>query len=76
MNYVERELLEKAKALRGTGPITPEHFAERMRLISKVYGGDSECLHGAADELMEETLDSLGYSEGLEVQSAFERWYA
>ena len=76
MNLIERERLDQAKALRGTGPITPEHFAERMRLIAAIYSGDGECQHGAADELMEETLESLGYKAGLEVQSTFERWYA
>ena len=76
---VSEELLRKASALRTaprTAPLTPQEFAEKMRSIKRDYDGDTECLHGALDEAMEDLLVSLGYSDGINIAKKCPRWYA
>ena len=72
---ISEALLRKASALR-TAPLTPQEFAEKMRSIKRDYEGDTECLHGALDEAMEDLLVSLGYSEGINIAKKCPRWYA
>ena len=55
--------------------ITPEEFAMRMRQIKERYD-NPESMHGAADVLIEKTLRSLGYDEGVTVFMNMEKWYA
>lgn len=52
--------------------ITPELFAERMRL-SKEEG--TEDGHRMMDDLMCELLRELGYGEGIDIFRHFEKWY-
>ncbi|MDE2100564.1 MAG: hypothetical protein KGL39_25195 [Patescibacteria group bacterium] len=42
-----------------------EMFAARMREIAETYSGDE--LHRRADALMCDTMDALGYGEGVAV---------
>jgi len=57
-------------------PIGPDEFAMRMRLIVRAHAGSPEAMHGAADVLIEKTLRSLGYDEGVTVFMNMEKWYA
>ena len=57
---------------------TPEEFAEAMRFFSDRYkdGNDIERTHRAMDDLMCETLASLGYEEGVKIFRDTPKWYA
>ncbi len=55
--------------------ISPAEFAEQMRAIEKMKG-DSEMMHIAADDLLCNVLESLGYSEGVKVFDSLNKWYA
>jgi hypothetical protein len=54
--------------------ITPDEFFRRMREIEK--SADPEGGHLAADELMCEILDDLGYGDGVEIFERMGKWYA
>ena len=56
--------------------ITPREFEERMASIFNDRSLDAECKHLAADELMERTLNSLGFSAGTKIFDEMEKWYA
>lgn len=56
--------------------MTPEEFARRMQAIKDAYGGDPENCHYKMDNLMVETLFSLGYSIGIGIYQNSEKWYA
>lgn len=59
-------------------PITPEEFARRMREIDEMQERfrDAENRHIEADELLTQTLRSLGYAEGCDVFDNMGKWYA
>lgn len=61
---------------RRTSQITANDFAQRMADISLEYAGDPEKLHGEMDDLMCETLEKLGYSEGVDIFLKTEKYYA
>lgn len=52
----------------------PKEFAERMRDINEIEFTDDR--HHAADELMCEVLNDLGYEEGVEIFENMNKWYA
>ena len=58
--------------------ITAEEFAKQMKAIAegldKSY--DEEVAHISADALMMETLEDLGYGEGVEIFRNMPKWYA
>ena len=56
--------------------ISPEIFNRKVRGILFKYDGDTEASHFGLDELMEETLVALGYSEGVEAIKNSSRWYS
>lgn len=56
--------------------MTPEQFAKRMQAIHERNGKDREAAHEEADELMAETLRSLGYGAGVAIFEKLEKWYA
>jgi len=47
--------------------ITPRQFTTRINKIIKEYGGDYEAVKGDAEDLIYETLKSLGYKNGVKV---------
>ncbi len=56
---------------------TPAQFAEEMLKIyppSQIY--DEECAHGAADELLCDLLNRLGYGLGVAIYNMGNKWYA
>lgn len=56
--------------------ITPEQFYEKMKEIRKQYKNDEECAHGEMDDLMAETLISLGYKRGIAIFEKQTKWYS
>jgi len=56
--------------------MSPEEFAVKMRDIFPESGTDEESAHIAADSLLCEVLESLGYSAGVEVFRNADKWYA
>ena len=56
--------------------ITPEEFAQRMQKLVDLYSEDEEILHSKLDELMMETLISLGYEKGVEIFDNAPKWYS
>lgn len=56
--------------------MTPKNFAAKAKKIIKEHRGDAEVRHSKLDELMEETLEALGFKEGVAVIRATTRWYA
>ena len=57
-------------------PPTPDEFEQQMQHINAVFSGDAEMKHIAADAYLCETLERLGYSEGIKVFYDMQRWYA
>lgn len=55
--------------------ITPEEFSKKMKEIQEQKGHDEEMAHAMADDLMLETLISLGYQEGVEIFDNMNKWY-
>ena len=56
--------------------ITPEEFEKNMKEIFEKHGDDPEICHDIMDELLAETLRSLGYNKGIEIFDKAERWYS
>ena len=58
--------------------VYPKAFEEIMQGIVDRYKADNdiEQAHILADKLMCETLESLGYSTGVEVFRELPKWYA
>lgn len=57
-----------------TTPITPDEFRDRM--VQAAVPGDPEVSHARMDDLMCETLRSLGYGSGVNVFEDSYKWYA
>ena len=57
---------------------TPEQFAEAMQTSCNLYYGDEEAAHAAADDLLMEQLEELGYAAGVAIfrQNQEDWWYA
>lgn len=55
---------------------TPEQFEIAMRMIFPEGGYDKELAHGAAEDLMCEILESLGYGGGVHVFMDAIKWYS
>lgn len=56
--------------------ITPESFELRMQSIAEDYIERNKEIHAYMNDLMEETLISLGYEKGVEIFRNQDRWYA
>lgn len=56
--------------------MTPEDFANRMRLIEIREADDPEAAHSDADDLMAQVLRQLGYGVGIDIFHALKKWYA
>ena len=56
--------------------MTPEEFVKEAEKIIKEHIGNPEAVHCRTDDLMENTLDELGYKEGVDLITKQERWYA
>lgn len=60
-------------------PICPREFAKRMqKYADELHSphGDMESVHRAADDLMLEVLEALGYGEGTAIFGDMPKWYA
>lgn len=53
-----------------------ERFAEQMRVIRYSHQDDEEICHTLMDDLMCETLRSLGYEKGIDIFEETPKWYA
>nr|DAJ64425.1 MAG TPA: hypothetical protein [Caudoviricetes sp.] len=53
-----------------------DSFTASMREAYRVYGDDEERVHGVMDYIMCETLDRLGFTEGVEIFNEAPKWYA
>ena len=51
-------------------------FTAEMQEAYRVYGNDEERVHGVMDGIMRETLDRLGFTEGVEIFEEAPKWYA
>ena len=51
-------------------------FTEEMQEAYKKYGDDEEIVHSMMDGIMCETLDRLGFTEGVEIFNEAPKWYA
>jgi hypothetical protein len=56
--------------------MTPQEFATEMEKLSILANGDPEAAHGKADDLLCEVLESLGYSDGVQIFVEMDKWYA
>lgn len=56
--------------------ISPDEFLIDLQKIWLRYGNDLERAHIAADGLMCNILDSLGYTEGVEFFNNCKKWYS
>lgn len=52
-----------------------DSFTAAMREAYRAYG-DDEYVHGVMDNIMCETLDRLGFTEGVEIFDETPKWYA
>lgn len=59
-------------------PMSRDEFYDRMQALvdEDALGGDTELLHGKADDLLCEALDSLGYEAGTNAFHRLVKWYA
>jgi hypothetical protein len=55
--------------------MTSDEFKSEMERISQSDDGTSSDPHIAADELMCDLLESLGYGKGVEIFRSITRWY-
>lgn len=51
-------------------------FTEAMQEAYQKYGDDEETVHSMMDGIMCETLDSLGFTEGVGIFDEAPKWYA
>ena len=51
-------------------------FTEAMQEAYQKYGDDEETVHSMMDGIMCETLDSLGFTEGVGIFNEAPKWYA
>lgn len=50
-------------------------FTEEMQEAYKKYGDDEEIVHSMMDGIMCETLEKLGFAEGVEIFNEAPKWY-
>ena len=51
-------------------------FTAEMQEAYKKYGDDEEIVHSIMDGIMCETLEKLGFTEGVEIFNEAPKWYA
>lgn len=51
-------------------------FTAEMQEAYRKYGDDEEIVHSMMDGIMCETLDKLGFTEGVEIFNEALKWYA
>ena len=51
-------------------------FTAEMQEAYRKYGDDEEIVHSMMDGIMCETLDRLGFTEGMEIFNEAQKWYA
>lgn len=51
-------------------------FTTEMQEAYQKYGDDGEIVHGMMDGIMCETLEKLGFTEGVEIFEKAPKWYA
>ena len=51
-------------------------FTEAMREAYQKYRDEEEIVHSMMDGIMCETLDRLGFTEGVEIFNEAPKWYA
>jgi len=55
---------------------TPDEFLDMVKSVLRHCAGDTEKSHVKTDEIMEELLIELGYSDGVAEIRSSGRWYA
>lgn len=53
-----------------------DSFTAAMREAYRKYGDDEEIVHSTMDGIMCDTLDRLGFTEGVEIFNEASKWYA
>ena len=53
-----------------------DSFTAAMREAYRGYGDDEEIVHSMMDGIMCETLEKLGFTEGVEILDDAPKWYA
>lgn len=53
-----------------------DSFTAAMREAYRKYGDDEEIVHSTMDGIMCDTLDRLGFTEGVEIFNKAPKWYA
>ena len=51
-------------------------FTAEMQEAYRAYGDDEEIVHSMMDGIMCETLEKLGFTEGVEIFNEAPKWYA
>ena len=53
-----------------------DSFTAAMREAYRKYGDDEKIVHSTMDGIMCDTLDRLGFTEGVEIFNKAPKWYA
>lgn len=56
--------------------ISPAEFEAKMLDLQARFRNDEEAFHGAADDLLVETLTALGYGDGCKIFENTPKWYS
>lgn len=59
-----------------SGNVTPEQFKQAMQKLANKFGGDEEAFHAEADDLICNTLEKLGFKDGIEIFRKQPKWYS
>jgi hypothetical protein len=57
-------------------PLTSFEFKKAIEEIAEKYCGNEEVCHAVMDDLLCDTLRSLGYQDGIDIFDSTEKWYA
>lgn len=56
--------------------MSPEEFYEKMLQLKKDFGNGEEEVHIKMDDLLCETLSTLGYDDGVKIFKETSKWYS
>ena len=77
---MERNSLTRKRIRKGDAAMddvtTVDEFVDCMKYINSYNEDDPETSHYNADQLMMETLEELGYGEGIKIFREMWKWYA
>ena len=56
--------------------MTPEELRDELLKVINEYCEDTEVLHKAADKCLCKCLETLGYTEAVEIYNRIPKWYS